>query len=873
MPVRRWVLLAVLLPSGCLLADLPDAEPSRDFLRRPSLGQYTNYGEDLYRPYRREIRLEPRYDFLGNFLAEGFLLYELDEQRPGRSHIRKGQLYRSLNNLVIAHDAYGPWNWSLTVGDEVRTQFTPLTLRQAGFSGMRWDLVFPGNKVTLLTSRGFDSSLFPTLDTFSSPVRQGQGILVDFLVREEENPVYNFAGHWQTRLGDVLRFGATLVNQHQVNTARGSKGRFLRGSIPYPEMQPPVEISVRIMDDSPLSAAAGAVVYDVSIELEGEGPEGMAVVSSDPDHPHFDAALQPWVEGGRRGDGFREVRGGHEAVEYVFTVPEDFAPRGATIRAAVANDYRIEVAQRHLFFDALRDQFLPRDTPYQTQVRAPGEVTDFSNRRQVAFDYGLSTGQTIFGFDLDATFVGLKVRAEHQRNLQYRSFPVLRGRQDTERTAAWYLNVLKDVGRLEVGGELFRIGPRYGGGYDSRRGGVRLYTDRAGDSRDKQVLAEFPLVDDNDDDDRYADDNLRDYPDGPDIESGVFPGLDEDDDNIPDDDKNANSVPDYEEPFLLYYSDPQEFVYGIDLNNNGVIDERENDDKPDYPYDRDREGLHGFVALPAWRGLSGAVGYYRQEEIAGPGRAVSRYGRVSCRFDVPRWGRLELNHDSKRVEDTVPDPVFVFRPGEDNAPDQPPTPDPLEMADSWVHTSYVGTRFHRWPGFNVENNLQWISNRQLAADARLQTFTMVNKADYTSELARLRLQAMIKHLYKHAVHSDRRRALASWNQIAPILRLDLTLTENTQVQFGQQGLGLPFTRTLWAPLAFRVLDRVDEARELRSTSSVLMFTVRGSYTGYTIVSNTGFELRHEEYDDPAVARTRDGGVSRFFITLIAGYER
>ena len=281
MPVRRWVLVAVLLPPGCLLADLPDAEPSRDFLRRPSLGQYTNYGEDLYRPYRREIRLEPRYDFLGNFLAEGFLLYELDEQRPGRSHIRKGQLYRSLNNLIIAHDAYGPWNWSLTVGDEVRTQFTPLTLRQAGFSGMRWDLVFPGNKVTLLTSRGFDSSLFPTLDTFSSPVRQGQGILVDFLVREEENPVYNFAGHWQTRLGDVLRFGATLVNQHQVNTARGSKGRFLRGSIPYPEMQPPVEISVRIMDDSPLSAAAGAVVYDVSIELEGEGPEGMAVVSSD----------------------------------------------------------------------------------------------------------------------------------------------------------------------------------------------------------------------------------------------------------------------------------------------------------------------------------------------------------------------------------------------------------------------------------------------------------------------------------------------------------------------------------------------------------------------------------------------------------------
>ena len=69
------------------------------------------------------------------------------------------------------------------------------------------------------------------------------------------------------------------------------------------------------------------------------------------------------------------------------------------------------------------------------------------------------------------------------------------------------------------------------------RGGVRLYTDLGGESQDQQVLSEFPLVDDNDDNDRYADDNLRDYPNGSETESGVFPGLDEDNDNIPDDDK------------------------------------------------------------------------------------------------------------------------------------------------------------------------------------------------------------------------------------------------------------------------------------------------------------------------------------------------
>ena len=132
---------------------------------------------------------------------------------------------------------------------------------------------------------------------------------------------------------------------------------------------------------------------------------------------------------------------------------------------------------------------------------------------------------------------------------------------------------------------------------------------------------------------------------------------------------------------------------------------------------------------------------------------------------------------------------------------------------------------------------------------------------------------MFKHLFKRVTRTGRRRPLESWHQIAPILRLDIRLTERSSVQFGQQGLGLPFTRAMFSPLAYRLIDRVDEAREFRSTDSVLMFTVKGDYQGYTIVSNTGLQRRHEKYSDPAVARTRDGGFSRFFISMIAGYDR
>ena len=139
-------------------------------------------------------------------------------------------------------------------------------------------------------------------------------------------------------------------------------------------------------------------------------------------------------------------------------------------------------------------------------------------------------------------------------------------------------------------------------------------------------------MDDNDDNDRYADDHQDDFADALALEAGVYPGLDEDDDNIPDDDRNANGVPDFEEPFLLYFSDPQEFVYGLDMNNNGVIDVRENDDKPDYPYDRDRRGQHYTAALQPVAGLEIGAGHYRMRAITSGARAFSSYFK----------GRLQL---------------------------------------------------------------------------------------------------------------------------------------------------------------------------------------------------------------------------------------
>ena len=67
---------------------------------------------------------------------------------------------------------------------------------------------------------------------------------------------------------------------------------------------------------------------------------------------------------------------------------------------------------------------------------------------------------------------------------------------------------------------------------------------------------------------------------------GIFPGLDENNDFISDFNQNDNEnspnlIPDYEEPFLRFYTDRPEFLYGMDMNHNGWIDRFENDEEAD----------------------------------------------------------------------------------------------------------------------------------------------------------------------------------------------------------------------------------------------------------------------------------------------------
>ena len=246
--------ILLLIPDGSAFAD--DGEPNLDLLQRSSFAPYQTYAEVPFRPYRERLRVNPRYNYFGEFLAEGYHAFRLDEQRPGASVIGKDDVYRGLfNTLLVARSSYGDFSAALTVGDDILHTLSALTMQRAGFNGVRWEVVYPRHRLTLLASRGFDNKYLPAFKSFSSPVvvdplRPGYDLLSStMLVEEEENPVYTLGGHWEGEFGPALTLGATLVNQQQLNSVADRKGGLLRGSVPYPEMLPPQKLMLRVTED------------------------------------------------------------------------------------------------------------------------------------------------------------------------------------------------------------------------------------------------------------------------------------------------------------------------------------------------------------------------------------------------------------------------------------------------------------------------------------------------------------------------------------------------------------------------------------------------------------------------------------------------
>lgn len=889
--------------TGLSLRSYPYSEPLRDFLNRGHWQGYSNLGKQGYAPETVSVLSYELYDRLGSHLFRGYPLMSWRETRSDSLGLQQSDLDREIyffqffNDLVVADDRYGGWSFSAALGDNIRTNLTPLTMRTPQWQGVRIDGGAGDQGMTMLLTRG-------SYDRFSA-----------FDARLDRSPVLAYGGRYYRKPNDVLTVGLTFYNQHQVNI-ESRRGSFVSGSQPY-QIRSPDEISVWIESDAPeTGAVAGVMDVDIEILVQQEG--GKQWLSSDPEVAPpvlYSSGLRPRVSGGTRVGDVRQVSAAGERVEYLFTLPPSTAIIDARFAADVVGDYRISVRQTHQYRNADGDletrswpstadpkhsqrgnpmypyDFKPtEDEPHFTVARAEGSPGT-QRARTVRFNHGIPSGKTLLGTDFAIVARELMANGEVVYNIEEQHFPLssdslgVRGVKGTTGAWAYLFNArlplqVRGVS-VEFGGELYRMDPDYSGGYDSRRGGTIFFTDQGGPKGSEAFTQELPLMEDNDDDDEVPDDTFQDqgrfqqyvpgtYSGG--RAGGVFPGLDEDGDLTPDNDRDRNGAPDWTEPFLFMGSDPADFVYGIDFNNNGSPDFRENDDYADYPIRKDQKGLHGYVSVPdALPGLSRlSAGWYSAKEIAGWGEASALYARMSGTWHAPGGILVEVNDDIKLVEDTISDDVYEWVIGDTSSlanvysPLAPPPPDPLIMRKSLVNFGAAEMEWEHHTGVRVGLDLLHFMNRQADIDGIQESdtyseFALVSRLEYARRLGRLDLWTGLKYAVKEG-HRGPAWADASTRFRAAAIKAGYQIMPGMSLRWGISGLpGLRMSLT----------DDSDPASSYEEGKSVLMLQgTADSFMGMSLSISSGVQIHHRDYDEGGGARDFD--TVGIFVDVIAG---
>ncbi|MBH81144.1 MAG: hypothetical protein CMQ49_11620 [Gammaproteobacteria bacterium] len=854
--------------------------------------QYSNYARENYERYvNTSIEGEPFYDLYGNYLTRGWLVYDWTQNQPtqfGSSIFKDARFNQWFNAVTISSDSQGQFFYALTVGDRIRTTLTPLTFSKPSFNGVQWDFASDKYQATMLFSRA------------SRPI---VGITPERDPSELTNATNLMAGRTTAQIGDFVQVGATLVNARNSRTfADAFERNPLVGTLAANQGSAPVSgIALVLSDDSPEDGRGGATLFTHDIAITSEDPGTgqrntfrLRDVVSDP-------ARWPVVIGGALREGALAADGDEKIViNYDFTDIAYTGPRPTEIvdiqfDLVVANDYRIQVwSDRQTGRGEMPN--LPMtggdvdelDPALFEVARAGGNVKDNSNQRRIVFDYGLPSAKLIYGFTLEATDAwGLDLYAEYDVSRDYDQFPnaalQAAGRglathaQDAE---AWTVTASKVDYPYFFLGEAYSLDPDYNT--------TAFIVDEAGDiTYDETRSALYEFVDDNDDQDRLPDWFRLNQGAGDDI---VFPGWDENNDFVSDFNQNdsrtlSNRIPDYEEPFFRYSADRPEFLFGIDLNNNGWIDRFENDDLPDYPYRTDRRGYNIYGGAFVTPHAKVTLGRLDEESLATDGRNRATYGLVTYDRDLPR-GRVRVFDMLKRVEDNIADDRREMTPHLD-VNSLAIVNDLLPARDTWVNSAYVQLDYRPLEKVNLVNKFKYDlyaqqgdafrrRERGPALEETTYLLGLINKVDYTREVAGLILQPKLKSEFLRqtafVLDGPERK---DWTGTG-ILLLRHPLLQQSLIEGGVEF-------SLFRDL---VLDE-DEAlasgprqptQDFQNLVLALQWTNAGEYLGYKLTTQFGFSytrrweevIRLGDVELEKVSETSSSSTS--FITVYAGIE-
>jgi hypothetical protein len=844
-----------------------------------------------------------------------------------------GTWNKVFDNLLVAKDGYGNWGYSAMAGDALIARFTPLTLSKTNFNGVRLDISTPYLKITTLASRterpgtnfnypppwkgnGFQFADDSTMLMASRIVADlGQLQLAGNWVNQH---VYNSLEPGGSNLKGTLRTDQPMMDHLIIRFSDDSPNDGIGGPIidglqliidgePRPDMVPRVvrQQAGATEQVGSVSAATGRFrpAPYTSPAPGGAVDQGRFIGTSfyrDREIPLYsDFLTRLDHEEGIDVSKIANIPGlirmevhspnevlqanGVDQVAYIFDLTQEVSMLEVEAEALVGGDYKVDVALLTLVNPrgkTYNSQF--NSTYYKTVARARGNPSDLSNLKKLRFHVGEDTGQFIYSADLSFTLPGLEVTGEYARSTLYSKFPahVERTRafkqapRISDRGAAWYLNATHWFDRGSVGGEAFSINPDYSTELRTFlmwEDGIN-YTNLHG-----LVNSTFywQTVDDNDDGDRYPDvraGNLIGVPNdsrGTDLD-GVLLGLDSDNDGTSELNRNLNSIPDVDEPFLMYNIEPRTYAYGFDRDNNDVPDYREDDGVVDYPYDPDQEGYHLFAQWALTQHWSLSAGLYQVDQIAGPGHNNSTYGLLNYRRDgIGRLRRIFFENHFRRVKDDIFD---EFREVDDIPvrgspfsqrglvigafrPDTPPIfisrfqPDLVLYQDSYVNESYLEGHVKPLGGWDVVQKLRLRTNWQQGGrlgpqnfqrERRLDYWTWVSRVQYNWQVGRLKVTPQFKYMYLRLTDQERDADLLFETRSIPILRVEYPLLPRTFLRLGIQGLG---------SLPYRRHDRTSRLESFEQRTSFMTLTNTTRYFGYELITIFGVNKDQKKYDN------------------------
>ncbi len=909
------------------------------------------------------------------------------EQSGGTSDILKSRYYQNyFNNLIIGRDSYGGFNTRLMVGDAIRTKFTSLTLNRTRFNGIRWDAGTAKYRGTVVASRISDPIRFRfDSNIYIDGVRR---------IRDWTQYLFggHFETDIGDMLTIGITYVNQHQRKSSIDSKESSLKGVVTSAIPRVIFvrisdDSPGDNSGPIIFAPPSVIINGKAVQSVNIHKQKPSKE-----STQLDKPIQYYVLRD-VERGKGFQIDQRYFGGADTTSYVFythysssskySAPPPNYPyqvagvadesitfgfimpegvNGAQFQFVLANDYKIETAQDYLnvvdsyddprFQPHYQDSLFAFPTPFFVRQRAEGNVKDASNKKIVRVDYGLVSGMSVYGMNFTFKYAGFEIEGEFNESVEFLKYPLLSGSRFESKGKAWFIKGKKKLGRMTLGGERYYIGPTYTTWLNTyvlensyfaspSTGNIPLPIapdflgyDASYVSTSRILYpggAFYPLVDDNDDNDRWedgfyhyqvsaTDNNLRNY----DIinktgdyfklgyrqsanelrslnaivrqpDTGIFPGKDKDNDGIPDDDRNADGYPDFSQDFLTYYTDPPSLDYGDDWNNNSVIDEQENDIYPDYPYEPDIDGYHLFGGLELLDGLNFQLGKIHQKAIARGGVNDVNYIKAFYSTETPRFGGLKLYYVLKQVKDNIPNDGYLFK-GVITAADPIPNYvlDQLNYRNSLVNSVFIGTKYTQIPSLNIENNFRIEYNNQFKIGSREKAFLseatllgdqvpgnivfwgIVNKIDYTLSFFKglLKVSPQLKvRTQKIIKTSEDFQGNISveidehQQEIIPILRLDYKLTDNTDVRFGVQGFSLFGLSDFFLYKIRNFKDNVDSQN--RSTTA-FSISNRTQFAGYNVVIDFGYKFTTIDFLRPE-DRLRGSEESALFFTVFAGF--